>query len=341
MGFVRRTLKYRLYTSKRDKHLVRQIHAASSIWNHSLALRRRYYRLYGKGLGANRLMKHIAKLRKRNPYWSLLGSQATQDVVQRLDKAYERFFTKKGGFPRFKSHRYYPSFTLKQCGWKYLGGNRIRIGSRNFKFVMSRPVTGTIKTVTSKRDCAQDLWICLSVIEEGEYPVASEDAVTTPVGIDMGLQTFATLSNKKKIESPQYLKQSLALLRSRSKQLSGKRPGSRNRADAKRRVAKLHRRIADQRRNWAFERAHELCDQYDGIGTREPGASGYGPSLGPESLGHFVGRVCPDSGVRLQEARRGSEEGRSRVHVENLLKLRRNRSIGVVGQVVGVPRMRG
>ncbi len=123
---MRRTLKYRLYTSGREKYLVLQIHAASSIWNHTLALRRRYYRLYGKSLGANRLMKHIARLRKRNPYWSLLGSQATQDVVQRLDKAYERFFAKKGGFPRFKSYRYYTSFTLKQAGWKGLGGNRIR-----------------------------------------------------------------------------------------------------------------------------------------------------------------------------------------------------------------------
>ena len=305
---MRRTLKYRLYTSKRDQHLVRQIHAASSIWNQSLALRRRYYRLYGKGISANRLMKHIAKLRKRNRYWSLLGSQATQDVIQRLDKAYDRFFAKQGGLPRFKSYRYYPSFTLKQAGWKLLGGNRIRIGKHNYKYCMSRPVTGTIKTVTIKRDRVGDLWICFSVIEEGEYPMASEDAVTTPAGIDMGLKTFATLHDGGEIQSPQYLKQSLAELRCESKKLSSKRPGSRNRADARKRVSRLHRRIADQRRDWVFKTAHELCDQYDGIGIEDLELRGmvalWGRKVSDIAWGEFVRilqYVCVKRGVVLKK----------------------------------------
>ena len=89
---MRRTLKYRLYTSEKDKHLIKQIEVAASIWNHSVALTRRYYRLYGKSIGTNRLQKHIVKLRRRNPYWQRLGSQAVQDVLQRLDKAYQRCF---------------------------------------------------------------------------------------------------------------------------------------------------------------------------------------------------------------------------------------------------------
>ncbi len=89
---MRRTLKYRLYTSEKDKHMIKQIEVAASIWNHSVALTRRYYRLYGKSIGTNRLQKHIAKLRRRNPYWQRLGSQAVQDVLQRLDKAYQRCF---------------------------------------------------------------------------------------------------------------------------------------------------------------------------------------------------------------------------------------------------------
>ena len=305
---MRRTLKYRLYTSKRDKHLIRQIHAAASIWNHSLALQKRYYRMYGKHLGANRLMKHIAKLRRRNQYWSLLGSQAVQDVVQRLDKAWQKFFARQGQRPRFKSYRFYTSFTLKQAGWKYQGGNRIRIGKHNFKFAMSRPVTGTIKTVTIKRDRAQDLWMCFSVIEEGEYPVANEDAVTTPVGIDMGLKTFATLHNGDEIHSPQYLKQSLSRLRSKSKRLSRKKRGSRNGRDARRRVARLHRKLADQRRDWAFKTAHQLCDQYDGIAIEDLELRGmvtlWGRKVSDIAWGNFVRTleyVCLKRGVVLKK----------------------------------------
>ena len=140
---MRRTLKYRLYTSEKDKHLVEQIHVAASIWNHSVALTRRYYRLYGKSISTNRLQKHIAKLRRRNPYWQRLGSQAVQDVCQRLDKAYGRFFKdpSRVGRPGFKKRRGYTSFTLKQAGWAYLGSGRMRISGRPYRFVESRPIS--------------------------------------------------------------------------------------------------------------------------------------------------------------------------------------------------------
>ena len=160
---MRRTYKYRLYTNRYNDELVGQIHAAASIWNHSVALTRRYYQRYGSAIGSYRLMKHIARLRRRNVYWQRLGSQAVQDVIQRLYKAYNRFFKdpKRVGRPGFKKRLGYSSFTLKQAGWAYLGQGRIRIGSRVHRFVESRPVSGHIKTVTIKRDRAARLWLAL------------------------------------------------------------------------------------------------------------------------------------------------------------------------------------
>ena len=189
--------------------MIRQIHAGASIWNHCLALQKRYYRIYGKHLGANRLMKHVARLRRDNPFWHQLGSQAVQDVIQRLDKSWQRFFSDpKAGRPRFQKSRLYTSFTLKQAGWKYLGDNRIRIGAHNYKFALSREVTGTIKTVTIKRDRIGDLWICFSVIEDIVLPVVStEDAVTAPIGIDWGLKNTMNFSDgRAPIDSPYFLK---------------------------------------------------------------------------------------------------------------------------------------
>jgi putative transposase len=75
------------------------------------------------------------------------------------------------GPPRFKKVKKYKSFTLKQAGWKLLDGNRIWLNGRNYKFVLSRPINGTIKTVTVKRDNAGRLFVCLSVIEEVNLPV--------------------------------------------------------------------------------------------------------------------------------------------------------------------------
>jgi putative transposase len=125
-------------------------------------------------------MSHLAKMRRteRFGYWQRVGSQAVQEIVERLDKAYKRFFAYlrgdlsiKTGPPRFKKVKKYKSFTLKQAGWKLLDGNRIWLNGRNYKFVLSRPINGAIKTVTVKRDNAGRLFVCLSVIEEVNLPV--------------------------------------------------------------------------------------------------------------------------------------------------------------------------
>jgi len=127
-----KTVKFKLYHHKRNRFLKRSINAAGVIYNHCIVLHRRYYRMFKKHLNCAKLQAHIAKLRKRNPFWQLVGSQAVQDICQRIEKAYQLFFKhhKKGVRPPgFKKVRKYKSFTLKQAGYKFLGGNRIKIGN--------------------------------------------------------------------------------------------------------------------------------------------------------------------------------------------------------------------
>ncbi|GIV82347.1 MAG: transposase [Anaerolineae bacterium] len=308
---MRRTLKYRLYVSKRDKHLIGQIHAAASVWNHSVALTRRYYRMYGEHLGANRLMKHIAKLRRRNPYWQRLGSQAVQDVIQRLDKAYQRFFSDpKAGRPGFKSRHRYSSFTLKQAGWKYEGGNRIRIGKHHYKFALSREVTGTIKTVTIKRDRVGRLWLCFSVVEEGGYATPHE-AVTRPVGMDFGLKTYLSLSDGAEIRSPEFFRHGMREVQQAHRNLSRKKRGSNNRHKARLRLAKTYDRISNRRRDWFFKTAHDLCDRYDFIAIEDLNIDGmkrlWGRKVSDLGFAEFVSileHVARKRGVRVEKVDR-------------------------------------
>ena len=84
-----KTYCFKLYRAKRNKKLHRSINIAGSIYNHLIALHRRYYRLYGRYLHANRLKKHITKLKKlpKYAYWNKLGSQAIQDIAERIDRA--------------------------------------------------------------------------------------------------------------------------------------------------------------------------------------------------------------------------------------------------------------
>jgi putative transposase len=87
-----KTYKFKLYRHKRNKRLHRVIDAASSIYNHCIALHKRYYGMFKKHLNKNRLMQHIAKLRRKNPYWLLVNAQTVQDIIQRIDRAYQLFF---------------------------------------------------------------------------------------------------------------------------------------------------------------------------------------------------------------------------------------------------------
>jgi putative transposase len=107
-----RTYKYKLYNTKKLKHINRRVDIAGIIYNHSIALHKRYYKLYGKFLNKYQLQKHITKLKKLEKYkfWSKLGSQAIQNITERIDEGYKKFFKKQGGVPTFKKVKKYKSF---------------------------------------------------------------------------------------------------------------------------------------------------------------------------------------------------------------------------------------
>lgn len=267
---IRKSFKYRLYHSRRNKRLHQRIDIAGLIWNHMVALQRRYYRLSGKYIGRYDMQRHLAKLRKRAPrfaHWQMVGSQAVQELAERHDKAYQRFFTyKRGkgprhGRPRFKKVKQYSSFMLKQCGWKYAGGNKVVIQGATYKFSLSRPVEGDIKTITVKRDNLGQLWICFSVVMEA--PVIAEASTGNIGGFDFGLKAFLTDHEGNKYYSPQFLKAELSEIARLNRELSRKQKGSNNRQKAKRRLAGAHERIANKRRDAHWKLAHELCARFD------------------------------------------------------------------------------
>lgn len=260
-----KTLKFKLYQHKRNKYLKRSINAAGVIYNHCIALHKRYYRMWGKHLNCAKLQAHIAKIRKRKPFWQELGSQAVQDICQRISIAYQLFFKhhKKGVRPpNFKKVRKYKSFTLKQAGYKFLGGNRVKIGNRVYQFWKSREIEGTIKTVTIKRTPLGELFLAVVVVDNiSDLEIKS--ATGKIAGFDFGLKTFLTCSDGSQIESPQFLKQSLSLIKRANRSHSKKVKGSANRERARKNLVRKHEDVANRRSDWFWKLAHELTDRFD------------------------------------------------------------------------------
>jgi putative transposase len=259
-----KTLKFKLYSHKRNRYLKRTINAAGVIYNRCIALHRRYYRLFGKHLSCAKLQAHIAKLRKRHPFWQQVGSQAVQDVCQRIEKAYQLFFKHHGKGvrpPGFKKVKRYKSFTLKQAGYKFLGGNRVKIGSRVYQYWNSRAIEGTVKTLTIKRTPLGELFLVVVVDNVDESQTKVETGRTA--GFDFGLKTFLTCSEGFTVEAPEFFKQSLNAIRKASREHSTKQKGSRNREQARLNLARKHEDISNHRRDWFWKLAHDLTDKFD------------------------------------------------------------------------------
>ncbi len=285
-----KTLKFKFYQHKRNRYLKRQINAAAVIYNHCIALHKRYYRMFKKHLSCAKLQAHIAKLRKRNPFWLTVGSQAVQDICQRIEKGYQLFFkhhNKGVKPPSFKKVKKYKSFTLKQAGYKFLGGNRVKIGSRVFQYCKSREIAGTVKTVTIKRTPLGELFIVV-VVDDVDQPAAKFETGKS-AGFDFGLKTFLSCSDGSKIESPQFFKQSLNAVRKASRELSSKVKGSANRERARQHLARKYQDIANRRLDWFWKLAHDLSDQFDVL---------YFETLNLKGMQRLWGRKVNDLGFR-------------------------------------------
>ena len=265
-----KTYKFKMYSNHGNRELQKTIDSHAHVWNHFVALCRRYYGIYSKYPGKKALMRHLTKLKRLPQYshWNLLPSQSLQDVIDRLDKAYSKLFAdrksnKRSGRPRFKKRKLYKSFTLKQAGWKLLQSNSIRIGKRIYQYFKSRDILGNPKRCTVKRDSVGDVWLIIltdHVDTDLESPTTGKNA-----GFDFGLKTYLTGSDYNDYESPQFFKQSINAIKQANRNHSRKVKRSSNRERTRLNLARKHRKIANQRQDFHWELAHDLTDRYDWI----------------------------------------------------------------------------
>ena len=258
-----RNYKYRLYRcDKKDRKLRHKLFVASLIWNHFVALQRRYYRLTGQYISLMTMNKHVLKLRRTSKFklWKGLHSQCCQDVCKRLDDGYQRFFKKLAkGRPKFRKARKYSSFTFPQSGYT-VKDNTVSIDGSVYKFVKHREMGDLVKTLTIKRDKVGRLWLVFSVIEK---IVVGEASTGESGGFDFGLKRFLVNDSGKHYPNPLYFTQDLRKTRQLNQVLSRKLPGSKHYKRARRELAKHNAHIANKCRDHQFKLAHELCDGYD------------------------------------------------------------------------------
>jgi len=214
--------KVRLYPNKAQQEIISsQIGGARYVYNRTLALRKYAYNKFGIKIGKYTLIKHITRLKKREKtsWLKEIDSQAIQQSIANMDKAYQHFF-KGGGYPKFKSrHHSRQSYQYPQR--VKIDGNKVflpKVGWVKCKG-LRREFVGKIKTVTVSYEAYQYHASILVDIEEQET-IINHNAKA--VGIDVGVSLIVADSNGNKIK-PLDLMRELSKLRTKAQQLSRKK----------------------------------------------------------------------------------------------------------------------
>jgi putative transposase len=267
-----KSFKYRLYPTKPQiKDLEKTLFLCRQLYNTALEKRKELYKTHKKSIGYYEQANQLPSLKEERPEYKNVNAQVLQDVLKRVDKAYQGFFRriKKGetpGYPRFKGEGRYDSFTFPQANVTGIkiqeGKNRVlvhKIGSIKCKF--HRPLEGQIKTASIKRENDEWYIIFTCITEPKKLPV-NQDAV----GIDLGTNpNFLTTSDSEMVPAPRYFKKYEKTLSKAQKIVSKRKPGSNRRNKAKRLVAKIHKKIANQRKDFHHKVAKDLVNKYGTI----------------------------------------------------------------------------
>ena len=190
-------------------------------------------------------------------------SQVLQNVQARVDLAFKAFFRRvkageKPGYPRFRGVGWYDSFTFKQFGFELLGNGLFLSKIGVVKVVLHRPIQGRIKTLTIRRDAVGNWYACFACEVQEEHLPSSDLAI----GIDMGLESFATLSNGVKVENPRFFRLDEKELAKAQRKLSQAEKGTPERAKRRKSVQHIHERIVNRRNDFAHQLSRAWVDRY-------------------------------------------------------------------------------
>jgi putative transposase len=240
--------------------------AARFVYNWGLEQKTKSYQEGKKTLTFLGLGPELVKLKKENIWMKEVNSQSLLASLKNLDNAYTRFFREKKGFPKFKS-KYNPkqSFQCPQhCTVDFEKGLLNIPKVKNIKTVFHRQFEGDIKTVTISKVPSGKYYVSILVEDGKSLQIKPKLDRNDAIGIDMGLKDFVVTSDGDKIANPKYLRKSEERLARRQRKLSVKKKGSNNRNKQRKKVAKLHKKIANQRKDFLHKVSHQIVHKNHG-----------------------------------------------------------------------------
>jgi putative transposase len=292
---VQKTLKYKLKgTPEQGRILERTLMLCRNVYNAAVGERQEAWRRRSISVTYYQQKAELPGIKEAMPEYGEVNAQVLQDVILRVDRAFQAFFQRiragqAPGYPRFHGRDRYNSFTYPQVGDH--GGARLdngflvlsKIGRIAVRW--SRPLKGTPKTVTISRE-ADGWYACFSC---ADVPVQPLPPTGQETGIDLGIEAFATLSDGARIFHPGWYRKAERTLKTAQRRVARRKRGSNRRRKAVTLLAKAHQTVRRQRTDFHHKVALALVQQNDII---------YYENLQPANLvkNHHLAKSISDAG---------------------------------------------
>lgn len=298
------TYKYRIYpTSKQEAALNDVLVACRWVYNKVLEVRRDAWNERGESTSLYETNRMIPAWKQSNAILNNAYAQSLQESAMRVDKAFKAFFKRvrngeTPGFPRFKGE-WYKSFTYPQTwkGFKFVDEDHIYLSKiGDVKIRKHREIEGEVKRLTIKRN-RLGKWFALFVVEVNPEPLKPSSEV---VGVDLGLSSFATLSNGEKFNNPRFFAEEMENLQKAQRRLSASKNGTEEWRKRRRVVQHIHERIANRRADFAHKLSRKLVDKYQVIVFEDLNIRGM-QGVNFKSLNRSIGDVAWNQLVRFTQ----------------------------------------
>jgi putative transposase len=294
----RKTYRFRLYPTAAQRDVLEgQLRLCAELYNAALQERRDAWRMARVSVGFPQQSSQLPALKVDRPDVAAVYSQVLQDVLHRVDKAFRAFFARvrrgdRPGFPRFRAARRFDSLTYPQLGFRVDGRHLTvsKIGAVKIK--RHRPIDGTIKTLTIKREAGK--WFAGFSVEVASAPLPVSTAC---IGIDVGLTHFATLSDGTQIANPRHARRAAAQLRRAQRRIARRRRGSAGRRAAVRLLQVTQARVRHQRADVHHQLSRRLVDRYGFIAVEDLNIKGlargrFAKSVHDASWSSFIDKLA-------------------------------------------------
>ena len=272
---IKRTYRYRLYPNEAQKaELARTFGCSRWVYNWALETKTKAYYQDEESLSFTDLSSRLtSKKKEEETEWlSEVSAVTLQQSLRNLNQAFTNFFEGRAEYPSFKSKK--GDQTARYVGTAFdireeNGKRKLRLskmpGLMNIRWSRELPSKPSSCTVT--KNAAGQYHVCFVCTEEVKLlpRVNGEDGDLKPVGVDLGIESLVTLSTGEKVGNPRWFENEYERLRREQQKLSRKEKGSNNWERQRKRVAKVHQRIQDRRKDFIEKLTTRLVENFDVI----------------------------------------------------------------------------